>query len=391
MLRIFALWGVLIETFATSAVDAQSAQDPARFPRRLELVQELAIGTVDGPPEYAFGAISMMAIGSTGTFYLVDNADTQIRRYDATGRFRGLIGRAGAGPGEYRRILGMALHGDTLLLVFDPANGRINVYDTAGVYRRAIHFDRGDFFGEKAFAVDGAGLVYVRASLVGPGQGPPKGSQYIRMRIDGTIVDSLPLPVDANGGALFVLMTADGPRWSFSSRMIHAVAFEGGVVTANTSVYRITLNPSNGSPRVLERSSSPISVSGQERDEWEAWARYFGSLEGSRQTVKIPKTKPAIRDIIVDRSGRIWVNVYTKGTKRSITPRPASDPRPLLTIRENNVYDVFSAKGEYLGRAELPAQSLLLGVDHDKVWLRTEASGGEYVLTRFRVPGLSAH
>lgn len=356
---------------------------------QLQLVRELSIGAADGPPEYAFGSLGPMAVSPTGTFFLFDFSDTQLRRYDAAGRFQGLVGRVGSGPGEYRQVLGMAVHGDSLLLVFDPGNGRIAVFDTAGKYQRSLSFNRGTFFGEKAFGVDRSGLIYVRASLnSGPREGSASPSQFVRLRLDGTFVDSLPLPVEGTEGWPFVLLTADGARWSFPTRMIYNILPAGGLVTANTGTYRITLAPTGASPRVIERPYAPIQLTEPERDEWEAFARCFAGRPGASHTSTIPRVKPAIRDLFADPSGRIWVNVYTNAVKRAIPPRKPGDLRPLLTIREVNIYDIFNRQGAYLGRVELPPQSLLMGIHEARIWVRTEAEGGEYILTRYRVPGL---
>jgi len=360
----------------------------AQSTKQLELVRELSIGAADGPPEYAFGSLGSMAISPTGAFFLFDQSDTQLRRYDASGRFQGLVGRAGSGPGEYRQVLGLAMHGDSLLLVFDPANGRIALFDTTGAYRRSIPFARGTFFGEKAFTVDRKGLIYVRASLnSGPTEGSGLRSQFVRLRLDGTFVDSLPLPVEGMEGS-FVLLTADGARWSFPTRTIFNTLPTGGLVTANSAAYRITLAPIGASPLVIERSFTPVKLTGPERDEWEAFARYFASRPGASRTSTIPRVKPAIRDLFADPTGRIWVNVYTNAVKRAIPPRNPGDLRPLLTIREVNIYDIFNPQGAYLGRVELPPQSRLLGIHEARLWVRTEAEGGEYILTRYRVPGL---
>lgn len=376
---------VMMIVTLTSAGSAQVAQ-------QLELVRELSIGQADGAPEYAFGSLGPMAIGPTGAFFLFDFSDTQLRRYDSAGRFLGLVGRAGAGPGEYRQVLGLAMHGDSLLLVFDPGNGRITVFDSAGTYRRSIPFNRGTFYGEKAFAVDQGGLIYVRASLnTGPREGSAAPTQFVRLRLDGTFVDSIPLPVEGAEGWPFVLLTADGARWSFPTRTVYNILPMGGLVTANTSSYRITVAPTGSSPRIIERPHTPLPLTGPERAEWQAWADYFASRPGATHVSTIPRVKPAIRDLFVDRAGHLWVNVYTTAVKRAIPPRKAGDVRPLLTLREVNVYDLFTLQGDYLGRVTLPPQSLLLGVHEARIWVRTEAEGGEYILTRYRIPSLAGH
>lgn len=356
---------------------------------RLTLIPEVRIGQADGPPEYAFGQLGYMAVTSTGSFFLFDYSDTQIRRYDASGRFAGLVGRSGAGPGEYRQILGMAVQGDSVLLVYDPGNRRITAYDTSGTYRRVISVSRGTFFGPQAFFLDEAGMVYVRASrLNGPREGSGIPTQYLRMDQSGAIRDSISLPPEGPNGP-FVLITADGARWSFPNRNVFAVLPTGDVVTANTGTYRFDLRTTRFGSHTVERSFSPISITGEEPAEWESFARNIASRSRPPSPVfEIPRVKPAFRDIFADPSGRVWVNLYTRAEKRNIPPRPAGDPRPLLTMREVNVYDLFDLRGRYLGRLTLPPQSLLMTVSGDRVWVKTEAESGESILTRYRIGGL---
>lgn len=52
------------------------------------LVHELTVGALDGPPEYALGRIQRIAAEPGGAFYVYDDGDTQIRRYDARGYLR---------------------------------------------------------------------------------------------------------------------------------------------------------------------------------------------------------------------------------------------------------------------------------------------------------------
>jgi hypothetical protein len=232
-------------------------------------------------------------------------------------------------------------------------------------------------------------MVYIRAALAtAPQEGLGIPSQYLKLRLDGSILDSIALPVEGATGA-FVLQTADGSRWSFPARAVFALLPTGDLLTANTSSYRFTLATQRFRSHPIERAVSPIPVSGVERSEWEAFARYIASRSARPgPPAEIPPVKPALRDIFADPDGRLWVHLYTRAAKRTIPPRPAGDPRPLLTVRELNVYDLFNLRGVYLGRLELPPQSLLMAVSGDRIWVRTEEEGGEYTLTRFRIGGL---
>jgi hypothetical protein len=372
-----------------SAIAAWLGPASQQIEKRLSLTPELQIGQAHGPPEYAFGQLGYMAVTSGGGFFLFDYSDTQIRRYDASGRFVDLVGRSGAGPGEYRQIMGMAVQGDSVLIVYDPSQRRITVFDTNGVYRRSLLLQRGAFYGPKAFFVDQAGRVYVRGSVLAPVEGVGIPSQFFRVGMDGVVRDSIPVPAERGPPGAFVLVTADGGRENFHRKNVFTLLPSGEMVTANTGRYRFTVTTARFGTHIIERPFTPIPITGEERNQWEAFARYFAT-RGDRQlpVAEIPRVKPAFRDILADPTGRIWVNLYTTAEKRNIPPRPAGDSRPLLTMREVNVYDLFDLRGRYLGRLSLPPQSMIMAVTGDRVWVKTEAEGGEFVLTRYRIGGL---
>src|SRR5688572_20379503 len=104
----------------------------------VRLVEELTVGQVDGPPEYALGRLYHAAPERGGAFYLFDVNDGQIRRYDARGRFTGLIGRKGGGPGEYQHVGGMTVDASGLLVVFDPGSRRVTHFGPDGKVRREM-------------------------------------------------------------------------------------------------------------------------------------------------------------------------------------------------------------------------------------------------------------
>jgi hypothetical protein len=146
------------------------ADGPPVWGRDVKLVQELAIGQVDGPPEYAFGRIFFAAAEPGGAFYLFDGNDGQVRRYDARGRFTGLIGRKGSGPGEYQTVGNMAVDASGLLVVFDPASRRVTHFGPDGKMRREWSTTRSLW---NDFHIDSAGraienqIYVVTAGIVG--------------------------------------------------------------------------------------------------------------------------------------------------------------------------------------------------------------------------------
>ena len=142
------------------------ADGPPLWGIPVRLVQELAIGQLDGPPEYAFGRVYAMAAEPGGAFYVYDFNDRQIRRYDARGTFTNLVGKRGGGPGEYQHPGGMAVTRDGLLIVFDPENSRITYFHPDGKVQRDFPVVRPGFFGND-LVTDNLGLIYQPVAVGG--------------------------------------------------------------------------------------------------------------------------------------------------------------------------------------------------------------------------------
>lgn len=82
------------------------------------LREVLRIGQVDGPPEYLFARISMLAVGPGGDIF-VAQVDGDLREYDAEGRFVRTVARGGQGPGEVEYVVAMDVAEDGRLWLTD--------------------------------------------------------------------------------------------------------------------------------------------------------------------------------------------------------------------------------------------------------------------------------
>ncbi len=166
---------------------------PGQWGSDVRLVHEFTIGELDGPSEYEFGLVRGIAAEDGGAFYVYDYKQTQIRRYDANGRFEHLIGRRGGGPGEYQSVAGFTVTTDRLLLVHDPRLWRITSFQPDGKMRREFSLRRGFDAGD--FSIDSAGRIYLKNRLPGPLKGPSARHQWVRLSREGLVLDScLSLP-----------------------------------------------------------------------------------------------------------------------------------------------------------------------------------------------------
>jgi hypothetical protein len=100
--------------------------EPACIDCRLDLELRTTLGDDVGP-----GFVGLTTIVSAGNrFYYVANMEAleEVRVFDHSGRFLRLVGREGAGPGEFRMIWDLRVsHGDTLHVI-DISNLRRSVF-----------------------------------------------------------------------------------------------------------------------------------------------------------------------------------------------------------------------------------------------------------------------
>jgi hypothetical protein len=390
--KLWTLIGIPIALGTGDVVGAQDtvrvrADNPPLWGANVRLVQELAIGQLDGPKEYAFGRIFHAAPASDGSVYLYDADDRQIRRYDARGRFTGLIGRSGGGPGEYQHVGGMSVDTSGSLVVFDPGSRRVTHFGPDGKVRREFSTNRNSF---DAFVIDSAGRMYFIVTAGGRMmEGAGVQQQFLRLTPDGNVMDSLPIPIGLRTPIpqTFALSTTDGVRRNFIEEPLFGPYLSGGLLSAQSGAYRITVRGDSRRVMVIERKSAPVRLGSEERSQWLEWADTM-SLRG-RGPYNIPRSKPFLHELRSDHLGRIWAGVYVEAEKRTnLPPTRANGGKQILYWRERNSYDVFSPQGQYLGRVTLPQESALLAIRGDRLYTRGKGPDDEerVVVYRLAVP-----
>lgn len=103
--------------------------------RRLTLVPELRVGSVDDP-ETALTYARAIVIDSESRIYSLHPEENRIRIHTATGEPAGFIGGPGDGPGEFRSVAGMGWVADTLW-VLDFGTYRFSYFDRDGTLLRS--------------------------------------------------------------------------------------------------------------------------------------------------------------------------------------------------------------------------------------------------------------
>ena len=126
--RTFAVIGVA----AFSAMNANAQLNPPRW----QITRELTIGG-NNAGDAGLDVVTGITIGPDGAVYVVQPTRSLFRVFESDGRFRGLLGRSGAGPGEFRSIGAYGWIGDTLW-VTDHAQRRVVFFDAKGRHLRTV-------------------------------------------------------------------------------------------------------------------------------------------------------------------------------------------------------------------------------------------------------------
>ena len=106
-----------------------------------------------------------VAIGPDGLLYVSDTGNKRVQVSDQNGVFVRAIGGPGSEPGQFNEPVGLAFHGDTLL-VADAWNGRIQRLDVNGVPRGAVPiggWENRSVANKPYLAVDDRGRIFVTA------------------------------------------------------------------------------------------------------------------------------------------------------------------------------------------------------------------------------------
>lgn len=346
----------------------------------VRIVEELRIGEPEGSEAYTFGQVREMAVGADGTMYVYDGALRALRSYDSTGRFVHTIGREGGGPGEYREVIGLAVHPDGRLLLRDPRLGRIAVYTAAGEPLDSWPMQSG-LFASDMLRTDSAGYVYARILTGAPKPGETWPFALARLDAHGAVVDTLP-----------------APRWA--EALVNTAIYDpttlwtwhpfGYFVAAFGARYAVELRHTDGPVLRIERAGQPVlQVPADERAELDST---FSALRqrspGPPQPAQpsIPTTKPAIRDIATGQDGRIWVRPYMPSIPRAEaadTTSPA--PRRGRRWTEPIAWDVFEPDGIFLGRVPLPPRATLYAMRGDRLWGTVRDDDDVPYLVRWRI------
>jgi hypothetical protein len=397
--RVLVLWAVLgmglsacgqsgsntagVETLRTVVGDTTIVRTLAGsvWGDSVRLVEELAIGVLEGADEYLFGRVGDLAVDAGGGIYVFDGQVPALRYYDANGSYVRTLGGSGEGPGEYRDAsLGMAVRrSDGRVVMRDPRNMRLNVYNPDGSHSESWRVGSG-LFTQQATALDDSDHMYLKILTGPPEPNEPWPIALLHMDHRGQVLDTIvppTLPNEPSGVSPFSKI------WSVSRA--------GGLLVGVNDRYVIHHYRPDGTVLQIIREIEPVAYAPEEKAEREARDAWMIRTQGQFLTSDlppVPDVKPFFRSILVGEDGRVWIRRYSqaeKGEAVQASAQPGREPPPPTRWREPAVYDVFEADGSFLGSVRLPPRVSVSIVRGDHVWGVRRGEFDESYVVRFRL------
>jgi hypothetical protein len=329
-------------------------------PREMELV--LSIGMLDGAEELMFGSVRQMAVDEEGGIYAFDGQVPALRYFDAEGNYVRTLGREGAGPGEYQGFVsGLALRRDGKIVLLNPQNTRINVYEPDGT-----HFTQwpvqGGFF-SPGLVLDTTDHNYVQVLTGTFASDQPLPTGFLHLSPEGETIDTVFPPRFPNEPSISRLSV-------FGPSKVMGFSPLGYLIVGMNGDYRFDIRSLDGPVVRVEREYEPVALLAEEKADWQAIYDWFEENRPFGEVGSVPDHKPPYSEFLATQDGRVWVQRRTEGYKEEDEePAPEDSNRPPpVNWEEPAIYDVFELDGTYLGEVRFPLRTEPLFIRADTAW-----------------------
>ncbi len=327
---------------------------------RWTLDEELRIGALEGDPDYQFGQIGWIDVGSDGRIFVLDTHAQRVTVYSAQGTYQGSFGGPGAGPGELGQGAAFLLvgRGDTIL-VTDVANQRVNRYapDGSGLGSFRLSLENGF---PLQFRATASGLLAVQLrpfALLNRGPAPDPMDAIVLLSLDGSVADTVKRfpsggTVNMGGGSPEIRLYSPEPVW--------AIADDLGLLFGVNDEYRIRVYAANGGlERIITKPFSRAPINARDREallrflerSWTDAGMPPAMLPLLRNTLHFAEFFPAFSAIQTGPAGTIWVQHV-----QSPADLPDEELEAFNPLEDTGApnWDVFDSDGRYLGVVSMP-------------------------------------
>lgn len=313
----------------------------------------LELGTTDDPASEFAGVRGVVRLPDGGVA-VANGASNEIRVFSRDGRFVRALGRAGNGPGEFRRITRLLRRGDTLVGV--DGDSRAQVFEASGRLVRSLRpARRAGSRDPKRIGLSAGPTSYVLVT-----DGAPMAERE-RQVIFYTLTVA-----DAAGDSLLPLVTMPGYRTSpiNGTPAREQLAAEGVFVASDSSACagysdRLMITCYGPTGRARLRVSRDIASRAIREDERAIVRQAY--LDANRdapppvrqqmatavQAFPFASTAPAFSRLMLGPAGELWIGPFDPGFG---LPGPAAPVVPTTP----QTWSVFAPDGTWRAEVSLP-------------------------------------
>lgn len=333
---------------------------------RWTLTETLRIGGAEAGPT-SFDRIKSIAVDTIGRIFVYNHSTQDIRMFGADGEPIRVIGRKGAGPGEFLNAEGATVTRDGKLWVRDAANARFSIFSGDGEYETSwsarFCFSQGSWVPLS----DSLGRIIDTDCVV---DGPEsRKTAVLAYRTDLSGVDTL---FDApecgtrelREAATWITRTPTSVSYRqipYAATSVSTIGPRGELwCVSNSSEYEILRLGGGGSDTArIVRAVAAIPVTDAERDSVIAEIESKGPTQLDFD--RIPETKSLIERLTVDDKGRLWVR---RANARGAIEFDVFDPDGTLLataelgIHNSSKYQPFLVRGDNIYTVVLGADDL---------------------------------
>jgi hypothetical protein len=300
----------------------QNPKEPIYKGNILSLKEELSIGGASAEESNILAEVDSLAVDEEGTIYALDTKDICVKVYDRTGKFLRLIGRKGAGPGEFMSPSRVLIDGKNRnLLVQDVRIGFV-VYDFQGKFIKNMGTTEMRSAHNVVFDPHG-NLILNRINIQDETHRRDELKKYGPDLSLLAEIKSIPLgsPYD---------VTAPIVAWDLDNA--------GNIVFGFPSRYEIEIiSDQNQTIKRIQKESDPEKLTVEEKERIARIIRSEHLPADIADKMFASKYHSAFRDIHIGGDDRIFVSTWKKSGK-------------------NNISDVFDKDGRFLSEVVLPSR-----------------------------------
>jgi len=337
---------------------------------------------LEGEPDSEFSAVVGVVHGPNESIAVADETLATTAVLAADGRVVATMGRAGDGPGEFRRLAGIVASGESRFVAFDGEHQRLSEWMFDGSLLEDARLSRagaGRRIGEIGRFPDGGWYAREGDRMVAadPGGVGRDTVGFHRLDRDGVVGEAL-ARVPGSLSSQFVVEGMPGIRGAlFSPRALGAVRGNCLLLAAGDEPV-VRVFDRAATPRGELRLDIPVDrVTEEHREQWiaasvAAAGRAMGGeivpeavrmIEVMGNAIGMADRVPFANDLIVDDLGYIWIQSWQL---------PAGPGSP--------EWRVFTETGRGIGTVRLPEGLRVLDISADAITaVRTDEFGRQFV------------